>query len=725
MIGIRNFYILIFLSLAGWMLFAYFTMGEQIEKQNVYAELINKSGKQRMLSQRTALLTMRISQENNQQLIAEKSKLIAQMVMDHEYLVTHIPSVDIHKIYFSAPYELNKKVRDYIDLNSESSHIMTRSYVDSIINQSSLLLPKLDFAVSAYQKESEKITQSLRQKEQFILLGSLITLLIEYLFIFIPTFRKIRTSEAQIIKTKEKFERLVKYSPDGSMILSLEGKVEMYSDRSAEMLGYSYQSMPKLTIFDWDTELASEQIQTIINSLSTDKITLFESKHKRQDGSVYDALVSCRLIDIEGDRFIYASVKDVTSLNEIKRHHEIDSLKLKAAAQSANLGIWQWNPKTEEMLWDDQMYKIFDVDHPLNFAQWKKVVRKSDREQAVNDLVSAIENKTAFRSVYSITVSDGSRRTIQASANPLLDSEGNVALLVGTNQDITDRRRGELEKEQHLKLIDKNIITSKTDLNGVITEVSQAFSKVSGFKKQELIGKRHNLIRHPDTPDSYYKELWEALKTNQIWKHEIKNRNKSGEDYWLKSTYAPVYDEFGEKIGYSEVSQEITDKKRAEELSIHDQLTGLYNRLHIDEVANSEIEREIRYGNNLSFMMMDLDHFKRVNDTYGHLVGDEVLVELANILNKNTRRTDCVGRWGGEEFIVICPNTNLESASMLAEKLRTIIEEYSFPTVGHLTSCFGVTQFREGDKNKEALITRADTALYQAKEQGRNRVVTS
>lgn len=121
--------------------------------------------------------------------------------------------------------------------------------------------------------------------------------------------------------------------------------------------------------------------------------------------------------------------------------------------------------------------------------------------------------------------------------------------------------------------------------------------------------------------------------------------------------------------------------------------------------------------------MLDLDKFKSVNDTYGHQAGDEVLKELALILKTNVRESDIVGRWGGEEFIIIAPNTNMEDAVKLAEKLREKISEFKFSFAGHKTGSFGVATYRVGDDEK-SLIKRADDALYHAKESGRNKVVS-
>jgi diguanylate cyclase (GGDEF)-like protein len=152
-----------------------------------------------------------------------------------------------------------------------------------------------------------------------------------------------------------------------------------------------------------------------------------------------------------------------------------------------------------------------------------------------------------------------------------------------------------------------------------------------------------------------------------------------------------------------------------------DALTGLYNRLKLDEAMNDEINRLQRYQGTFSVIMMDIDHFKKVNDTHGHLVGDEVLKKIAEILKAGFRKTDTPGRWGGEEFLVLLPQQDMAQAVMLAEKLRATIENTTVAEINKVTSSFGVTGYMTED-TVESLVKRADFALYRAKELGRNRV---
>ena len=152
-----------------------------------------------------------------------------------------------------------------------------------------------------------------------------------------------------------------------------------------------------------------------------------------------------------------------------------------------------------------------------------------------------------------------------------------------------------------------------------------------------------------------------------------------------------------------------------------DGLTGVYNRNKFDIRASREMQRSIRYKNQLGMAILDIDHFKIFNDTYGHLVGDEVLILLAQSLNKQVRVTDTFARWGGEEFVILFPETGLEEVEIICEKLRQEVESLNHPTAGKITVSFGVTCYVKGD-TVESFFGRCDEALYNAKENGRNKV---
>ncbi|MEA3314325.1 MAG: sensor domain-containing diguanylate cyclase, partial [Campylobacterota bacterium] len=275
--------------------------------------------------------------------------------------------------------------------------------------------------------------------------------------------------------------------------------------------------------------------------------------------------------------------------------------------------------------------------------------------------------------------------------------------------------------DKYSGIVNEYVIISNTDLKGYITFVSEAFCKVSGYTKDELVGSNHNIVRHPDVDKKVYKDLWNTVKKGNVWKGEVKNRKKDGGYYWVYAIISPIFDENNKITGYTAVRQDITDKKIIEEISQKDKLTQIYNRVKLDEVLSAEIERNRRYQVDFSVILLDIDKFKSVNDNYGHNVGDIILKQTANLLNNSLRKTDTLGRWGGEEFLIICTNTKLEGAFNLAEHLRKKMEQFKFDHIGRVTASFGVSIYNKGE-TEEILLKKCDDALYQAKKNGRNRV---
>ncbi|MBD3612043.1 MAG: diguanylate cyclase [Hydrogenovibrio crunogenus] len=181
-----------------------------------------------------------------------------------------------------------------------------------------------------------------------------------------------------------------------------------------------------------------------------------------------------------------------------------------------------------------------------------------------------------------------------------------------------------------------------------------------------------------------------------------------------------VFAFFNRKLRQTQKKLQETNKQLSI-LSVTDHLTGVYNRQYLDQRLDSEVERVNRYGSTFSVIMMDLDNFKKVNDKFGHLVGDEVLVVFAQTVEKEIRKIDIFGRWGGEEFILICPETPLTHAIQLGKKVRKSIESQDYPENISQTVSLGVAEYQTGEAINDCL-NRADQNLYKAKQLGRNQV---
>jgi diguanylate cyclase (GGDEF)-like protein len=222
---------------------------------------------------------------------------------------------------------------------------------------------------------------------------------------------------------------------------------------------------------------------------------------------------------------------------------------------------------------------------------------------------------------------------------------------------------------------------------------------------------------------------WEFLFENLIGasvdaEHEPESLSRRLEYVISITVFVVISVIFPAMVGYKliENQEKLTDKIKR--LSEEDYLTKLHNRRKIHEILENEISRSKRYNSTFAVILLDIDNFKITNDKFGHNAGDQVLVQITDIIRKTIRESDIASRWGGEEFLVFCPHTNNDGAFSLAEKLRNNIEKKEFGEAGYKTSSFGVAQIEHAD-TVQSLVQRADEALYSAKNSGKNMVMVA
>lgn len=278
------------------------------------------------------------------------------------------------------------------------------------------------------------------------------------------------------------------------------------------------------------------------------------------------------------------------------------------------------------------------------------------------------------------------------------------------------------QKLEVSQIVKNYVISATTKADSTILDISDAFIKSSGYSKKELIGKPMSIIKNKDRDKKIINDLWKTILKGDIWIGEIKNTKKNGETYWLEQHIIPKINKNNKLEKFVSIGIDITAKKELEELASIDQLTGIYNRRMIDEFLQVEIDIAKRHEYYLSLIMIDIDFFKTVNDNHGHQMGDEVLSRLAKIISNNLRKSDIFGRYGGEEFLIICVDTNSKDAFTLSEKLRLAVGSHKFDNIGYKTISLGVTNLKISD-TLETLVKRVDSALYKAKEEGRNKTV--
>ncbi|MBU5424903.1 diguanylate cyclase [Tissierella pigra] len=294
----------------------------------------------------------------------------------------------------------------------------------------------------------------------------------------------------------------------------------------------------------------------------------------------------------------------------------------------------------------------------------------------------------------------------------------------------------DIENERNIlsTAIDQSsVVILITNIEGDIIYVNPVFEKVTGYSRQEAIGKTPRILKSEITPSEIYEQMWYTISNGGVWNGELINRRKDGSLYYEDSRITPIYNKEGILTYYLAVKHDITERKlleaRLKEIVIRDPLTNSYNRWYLMDRFSQLIDNYKRVKNSFSLVMLDIDLFKEINDSYGHQAGDYILTKFVNIINQNIRSYDIFGRYGGEEFILLLPDTDKENAYILMERILNIIGNKPFIYEGisiNITFSSGIVESSEIDLdniNTDELIKIADNRLYEAKNAGRNKII--
>ncbi|MBK1724368.1 diguanylate cyclase [Thiocystis violacea] len=332
----------------------------------------------------------------------------------------------------------------------------------------------------------------------------------------------------------------------------------------------------------------------------------------------------------------------------------------------------------------------------------------------------------------------------------LMDEAGRPVKILGVTRDISQRKALEAELRTRVAAIeaaaDAIVIT---DTQGYLLYANPAFTLQTGYDLESVKGQHSRILNSGKHPREFYAQLWQTALAGQIWRGELINRRKNGEFYEEEMTISPVKKDHGEIECFVAIKRDISEQRAMEralqaanqelqenlekigrlqvvlaEQAIRDPLTGLYNRRYLDETLPREFARAKHEGYSLTVAMLDVDFFKRINDTWGHPAGDEILKALAQRLSEGVREGDIVCRYGGEEFLLVLPHIAQEIAFERAERLRLDFADSALEcadTKIQATLSIGLASYPDHAQTPDALIEQADAALYRAKRSGRNR----
>jgi diguanylate cyclase (GGDEF)-like protein/PAS domain S-box-containing protein len=359
---------------------------------------------------------------------------------------------------------------------------------------------------------------------------------------------------------------------------------------------------------------------------------------------------------------------------------------------------------------------------------WLSAIHPDDLPHVLRGLEGLAEG-VPYDIDYRIRRPDGEQRWINDRGYPLRDRAGEVVLTSGVATDVTRRKETEeavrLSAKAFESIADGVIVT---DANQRIVSVNPAFTSITGYAEAEILGRTPRFLQSGRHDAAFYGAMWEQIRRDGHWRGEIWDRRKDGEVYPELLSVSTVRDAAGSITHYVGVCTEISSLKeyeaRLHHQAHHDALTGLPNRIAYQQRLAEALARARRHGHSVAVMLLDLDHFKTINDSLGHAAGDALLETVATRLQAGIRETDTLPRFGGDEFAVLLDSVRDGQAA--ARVARTLLEALSQPyqVAGQefsVTASIGVTCYPQDGLEPDLLFKNADVAMYRAKTEGRNR----
>ncbi|OIR05831.1 cyclic di-GMP phosphodiesterase Gmr [mine drainage metagenome] len=502
------------------------------------------------------------------------------------------------------------------------------------------------------------------------------------------------------------------------------------NNSACRMVGYSREELTAMKVSDLDPNYPVEKWPEHWALLQKQGSLQFETIHRNRDGRLIDVEITANLINYDGRQLNCAIVRDITERIHIQKKSEVMLQRHQALMQSALEGIHVMDILGNIVEANDTFCQLLGYSQEevkkLNVADW-------DAQWSREELLERFKNLIHLNSAIFETRhrrKDGTILDVEVSTTGA-EIEGKQ-YLYASSRDITRRKRIETELRISATAFESQESLLITDADGVILRVNKAFVESTGYTPEEVVGHTPRLLKSGRHDADFYRKMWDEINRTGTWQGEIWDRRKNGEVYpkWL--TISAVRGGDGVVTHYVGSHIDITERKAAEEqirqLAFHDPLTRLPNRQLLLDRLKQSLVANARNGRNGALLFIDLDNFKTLNDTLGHLMGDLLLQQVAERLAKCVREGDTVARLGGDEFVVMLEDMSeqaIEAAEQAEAVGKKVLAALSLPhqldtNIFRSSGSIGATVFGGGTQEAEELLKQADIAMYQAKKVGRN-----
>ncbi|PKO83436.1 MAG: hypothetical protein CVU17_08665 [Betaproteobacteria bacterium HGW-Betaproteobacteria-11] len=405
--------------------------------------------------------------------------------------------------------------------------------------------------------------------------------------------------------------------------------------------------------------------------------------------------------------------------------------QLMAAQYIAELGNWEWDIGTNRIHLSSEACNVLTWSvgaDAVSFDAFLERVHEADREWVSDALVAAASKGLALDIEHRILTDDGTLRHVHQRGKVYAKANNQPARFIATVQNISARVKVEEDLRVAAKALE-NTVDSVMVMNPErqIVWVNTAFTLMTGYAREDILGQSPDLLNSDRHPDVFYTDIWNQVDAASQWQGEIWSRRRNGEIYPQRLSISQIRDAAGRVTHFVSVGNDISQYKqyetRLEFLAHHDTLTQLANRGQFETRLREAVERAARHGTAGGVMFIDLDHFKAVNDSFGHAVGDQLLRAAAARIRQCIRESDIVARLGGDEFAIILDGlATTPVATKIAENLVAALAK-PFTIDGHklsISASIGVSCYPADGLDADTLLLNADLAMYRIKEEGRN-----
>lgn len=394
------------------------------------------------------------------------------------------------------------------------------------------------------------------------------------------------------------------------------------------------------------------------------------------------------------------------------------------------LGCISWDSNLVCTSWNRSAENIFGYrqEEAIGKHASELIIIPEQQDELTNVYQLLLANKGGNNKTNENRTKDGNIIICEWHSTPIISQSGSVIGVTSLVQDVTKNK----QLEEKLRLAASVFSHARegiiiTDTQGNIIDVNETFVSITGYEREEVLGKNPNILKSDRQPSEFYQQLWLSITQNGYWSGEIWNKRKNNEEYAQLLTISAVQDNNGKVKNYIAIFTDISEAKKQqyklEHMAHYDVLTNLPNRTLLSQRLNQALNESKNNSSLVAVMLLDLDGFKEINDAYGHNVGDELLVVLAARLQKTLGDHDTLSRFGGDEFVAVLANLKDESdyLNIVEKMLKVAAEPISFGNnVLRISASIGVTLYPTDNTDAEQLIRHADQAMYVAKQKGKN-----